>query len=44
MLKATSVTVLATAMIVNFLLWWAILTSIAWIGHAATSVVVAAAG
>jgi hypothetical protein len=26
------------------ILWWAILTSAAWVGHAATSVVVAAVG
>ncbi len=44
MLKARSVTVLAAAMVVNFLLWWAILTSAAWVAHEATSVVVAAVG
>jgi hypothetical protein len=42
MAKTTSLAVLAAAMIVNFLLWWAILTSAAWVGDTATSVVVAA--
>ena len=42
MSKATSVAILAAAMVVNFLLWWAILTSAAWVADATTSVVVAA--
>jgi hypothetical protein len=42
MAKTTSFVVLAAAMIVNFVLWWAILTSAAWVGDTATSVVVAA--
>jgi hypothetical protein len=40
--KTKSLTVLAAAMVVNFLLWWAILASAAWVGNTATSVVVAA--
>jgi hypothetical protein len=40
--ETTSFVVLAAAMIVNFVLWWAILTSAAWVGDSATSVVVAA--
>jgi hypothetical protein len=42
MAKTTSFVVLAAAMIVNFVLWWAILSSAAWVGDTATSVVVAA--
>ena len=42
MAKTTSLAVLAAVMVVNFLLWWAILTSAAWMGDTATSVVVAA--
>jgi len=44
MSKATSVVVLGAAMVVNFLLWWAVLTSAAWVGREATFVVVAAVG
>jgi hypothetical protein len=42
MAKTTSLAVLVAAMVVNFLLWWGILTSAAWGGDAATSAVVAA--
>ena len=42
MAKTTSLAVLAAAMIVNFLLWWAILASAAQLGDTATSVVIAA--
>jgi hypothetical protein len=44
MSKATSVVVLVAAMVVNALLWWAILTAAAWVGDTATSAVVAAIG
>jgi hypothetical protein len=42
MAKTTSLAVLVAAMVANFLLWWGILTSAAWVGDAATSAVVAA--
>jgi hypothetical protein len=44
MSKATSVAALAAALIVNFALWWAIVTSAGWVVHAARSVVVTAIG
>ena len=44
MSKATSVAVLGAALVVNFFLWWAILSSAAWAGSEATFVVVAAVG
>ena len=36
--NAASVAALAAALIVNFSLWWAIVTSAAWVVHAARSV------
>jgi len=44
MSKAASVAALATALVVNFSLWWAIMTSAEWVVHAAKSVVVTAIG
>ena len=44
MSKAISVAALAAALIVNFSLWWALVTSAGWVVHAAKSVVVTAIG